>query len=124
MFQRNPHKQKHKTKQTCIQIDIPIMTQPQQQQQTITIDLTKECPKFKEAYNTCFHKWYQEEFLAGTATENICTEQWDDYKACMIVSVQEKELQVLLEKDFKKEAKEEDWGIKDIRSMSNSSKSS
>ena len=85
-------------------------------QKEITINLADECPKFKEEYNKCFHKWYQEEFLQGKATENICVQEWNNYKNCMIVSVQEKELQVLLDKDFKKEADEEEWNIRQIQS--------
>ena len=77
------------------------------QEKTISIDLQEECPKLKEAYNTCFQKWYTDEFLAGKATDNVCFAEWDLYKSCMIVSVTEKGLEVLLDKDFKKEAQVE-----------------
>jgi TRIAP1/MDM35 family protein len=91
-------------------------TNEPKEEKTITIDLERECPKYKEIYNACFQKWYQDEFLAGKSIYNVCLEEFKDYKACMIVSVRDKELQVFLEKDFRKEAQEEDWGIKEIRS--------
>jgi hypothetical protein len=61
------------------------MTTPTQEQQTIQIDLEKECPKFKERYNNCFFQWYNQEFLAGKNVKNVCQDEWEDYKACMMV---------------------------------------
>lgn len=47
------------------------------------------CTKLKESYEGCFYKWYTEKFLKGNsitaATE--CQEMFDDYRACLIVSL-------------------------------------
>lgn len=55
------------------------------EEQKVEMDLEKECPKFKEIYSNCFMKWYNEEFLTGKNARNICHDEWEDYKACMMV---------------------------------------
>jgi TRIAP1/MDM35 family protein len=60
--------------------------------------LNEECPKFKEVYNKCFSKWYNEEFLKGQLNENPCEEEFEDFRACMLLSLNSTKLEIDVEK--------------------------
>jgi len=40
------------------------------------------CPHLKLAYETCFQKWYSEEFLRGSKTLK-CHKEFDAYQKCV-----------------------------------------
>lgn len=50
------------------------------------IEFEKECPYFKEKWETCFVKWSKESLLKGKGTATTGYEEYfEDYKACMRV---------------------------------------
>ncbi len=78
----------------------------------ISIDLKTECPKLQDRYNQCFLQWFNNQFLKGNLQNNeICAEEFEDYKACMLLSLKNKQLEYLLDRDFVKEAEQESWSF-------------
>ncbi|KAG2379596.1 hypothetical protein C9374_006713 [Naegleria lovaniensis] len=77
---------------------------------TFNVDLTKECPKLEETYKSCFNDWYTNVFLKGKGLENGCRNEWEDVKACMMILVNEKSLEISVEKG----EKETEWKIKNF----------
>ena len=55
---------------------------------TFSVDLKLECPKLEQTYKTCFDDWYTNTFLKGQGLENGCRDEWEDFRACMMVSIQ------------------------------------
>lgn len=49
----------------------------------LSTSFAPECNDLKQQYDTCFNRWYSEEFLKGKSLENPCESFWDEYKACI-----------------------------------------
>ena len=50
----------------------------------------KACTELKLKYEDCFNKWYSQKFLKGDLADNSpCQDLFDEYKACIVVRVQE-----------------------------------
>jgi hypothetical protein len=52
-------------------------------------NLASYCPALKYAYETCFQRWYTEEFLSRPSSSHVlpCEEQFATYKKCVIDSM-------------------------------------
>jgi len=57
---------------------------------TFSVDLKLECPKLEQTYKSCFDDWYTNTFLKGKGLENGCKDEWEDFRACMMVSSESK----------------------------------
>ncbi|KAJ1654525.1 Mitochondrial distribution and morphology protein 35 [Dispira simplex] len=51
----------------------------------------KECTELKHQYEKCFNKWYTEKFLKGDHTPD-CQALFDQYRACVMKTLKEKNL--------------------------------
>lgn len=52
----------------------------------MSASLAPECNEVKEKYDTCFLKWYSEEYLKGNggkSENNKCENLFQDYKKCL-----------------------------------------
>ena len=56
-----------------------------------------ECTELKHIYDECFNKWYASDFLKGDLTQHPCQELFEEYKACVLVTVRGKRLDTLLQ---------------------------
>ncbi|KAI9229374.1 MAG: mitochondrial distribution/morphology family 35/apoptosis, partial [Piptocephalis tieghemiana] len=56
----------------------------------------KECTELKQAYDTCFNRWYAESFLKGNVTP-ACDELFEKYKACVHQTLKERNLDTMVE---------------------------
>jgi hypothetical protein len=52
---------------------------------------TSACPDLKVVYETCFQKWYTEEFLHG-AKKAPCDAQFSEYQRCVVGVIDERGL--------------------------------
>jgi hypothetical protein len=55
-------------------------------EQQPTPSICSACPELKYAYETCFHKWYNQ-FTAGKTTELGCEKEFELYKQCVWVKI-------------------------------------
>lgn len=62
-----------------------------------------ECTDLKHVYDQCFNKWYAQEFLKGDLTQHPCQELFEEYKACVLVTVRGKRLEEQLEQARREE---------------------
>ncbi|EFX00888.1 mitochondrial distribution/morphology protein [Grosmannia clavigera kw1407] len=73
--------------------------------------LAPECNEMKEKYDTCFLKWYSEEFLkkSSTSTESKdkCDGLFKDYQKCLQVALKQKGIDKLVE-EAREDQKEND----------------
>jgi hypothetical protein len=46
--------------------------------------ISQECTDLKNKYETCFNKWYTEQFLKGNV-EPACADLFQEYKSCVWV---------------------------------------
>ena len=70
--------------------------------------LGKSCTDLKNRYENCFNKWYTDEFLKGQFGSNPCQEMFEEYRACVMVTVKEKKLEKLLDEARKEHLKASD----------------
>ena len=56
-----------------------------EENQTKKIDYTKLCEELRQTFMQCTSKWYHTEFLKGKKVENSCTEEWYDFRSCLLV---------------------------------------
>lgn len=50
------------------------------------MDKEKEfCDKLFERLKNCTDKWYKDSFLKAQSKENTCKEEYDNYKACVVL---------------------------------------
>ncbi|ODQ53512.1 mitochondrial distribution and morphology protein 35 [Saitoella complicata NRRL Y-17804] len=68
-----------------------------------------DCTELKQKYDSCFNDWYANKFLKGVATVNECEDTFVDYKACVMVTLKEKKIDVMLD-EARKEAPFEKGG--------------
>lgn len=67
--------------------------------------LGKACTELKQKYEDCFNKWYTDEFLKGQFGSNPCQDMFEEYRACVMVAVKEKNLENLLDEARKEHLK-------------------
>jgi TRIAP1/MDM35 family protein len=71
----------------------------------------KECTKLKKKYEECFNKWYSEKFLLGQGKdETPCEELFEEYKACLMVTLKEKEIDKLIQQARTKQQSQDQSG--------------
>jgi len=61
--------------------------------------IDKECNPVKHEYDSCFNKWYTEEFLSGKYKalpdgEEPCSELFKKYKTCLMRGLKAKNMNV------------------------------
>ena len=61
-----------------------------EENQTKKIDYTKLCEELRQTFMQCTSKWYHTEFLKGKKVENSCTEEWYDFRSCLLVKKNKK----------------------------------
>jgi hypothetical protein len=54
------------------------------------IDYSVLCPQLRSEFFECTKKWYFTEFLKAKKVENSCTEEWYDFRSCLLLQSQEK----------------------------------
>ncbi|KAI8622804.1 mitochondrial distribution/morphology family 35/apoptosis [Chytriomyces sp. MP71] len=79
--------------------------------------LSSECTPLKDAYQTCFNKWYADELLRGSfsgskkaTVSDECQELFSKYKDCVWKAIREKKIDALIQearKDDPAPAKEQ-----------------
>ncbi|RKP12169.1 hypothetical protein BJ684DRAFT_11897 [Piptocephalis cylindrospora] len=56
----------------------------------------KDCTELKQAYDTCFNRWYAESFLKGNTTPE-CDELFEKYRSCVHKTLKERQLDKMLD---------------------------
>eukprot|EP01080_Neovahlkampfia_damariscottae_P009584 gene9584-1786_t len=54
------------------------------------IDYPKLCEELRQTFISCSKKWYNTEFLKGKKVENSCTDEWYDFRSCLLLQSQQK----------------------------------
>ncbi|KAL1899158.1 Mitochondrial distribution and morphology protein 35 [Sporothrix stenoceras] len=77
----------------------------------MSASLAPECNEVKEKYDTCFLKWYSEEFLKRSTTtsqtKDKCDALFKDYQACLKGALKAKGIDKLVE-EAREDHKESD----------------
>ncbi|TVY60876.1 Mitochondrial distribution and morphology protein, partial [Lachnellula suecica] len=76
-------------------------------QLTMSASLAPECNEKKERYDSCFLKWYSENYLRGKGTEDPCAALFKDYKHCLTSALKERGIDKMLE-EAREDHKEND----------------
>ncbi|KAF8044996.1 hypothetical protein N665_5837s0002 [Sinapis alba] len=60
---------------------------------------TSPCADLRNAYHSCFNKWYSEKFVKGQCDKEECVAEWDKYRDCLSENLDGKLLTRMLELD-------------------------
>ncbi|KAH0647909.1 hypothetical protein KY285_033157 [Solanum tuberosum] len=60
---------------------------------------TSPCAQLREAYHTCFNRWYSDKFLKGEWNKEECVIEWKKYRDCLSQHLDDKHLSRFLEAD-------------------------
>ncbi|XP_019417766.1 PREDICTED: uncharacterized protein At4g33100 isoform X1 [Lupinus angustifolius] len=58
---------------------------------------TSPCAPLRDAYHTCFNRWYAEKFMKGHWDKEECVSEWQKYKACLSENLEDNHLSRFLE---------------------------
>ncbi|CAG8954353.1 hypothetical protein HYFRA_00005977 [Hymenoscyphus fraxineus] len=73
----------------------------------MSASLAPECNEVKERYDSCFLKWYSDQYLRGKATTDPCADLFKDYKKCLTGALKERGIDKMLE-EAREDHKESD----------------
>ena len=60
--------------------------------------ISEDCTKMKNDYEACFNQWFSTVFLQNLqkSDETPCKDLFDEYRACLMIAVKEKQLDKLI----------------------------